>query len=129
MRTVVSRYRIVALLFILCFATVIDVGAGLLLAKPNQSVQLRVLLALLPVPANLILITVIVGTIRKLDEFLRHVHLEAIAVGFLLTGLAVFIYGYLEKAKVVQSLNVGMVWIFMVLFYGIGYVIASKHYR
>ena len=71
----------------------------------------------------------IVRTIRQLDEFLRYVHLEAIAIAFLLTGLAVFVYGYLQKAQAVRPLNVGIVWIFMALFYGIGYVIAARHYR
>jgi hypothetical protein len=29
----------------------------------------------------------------------------------------------------VRPLNVGIVWIFMALFYGIGYVIAARRYR
>jgi hypothetical protein len=76
-----------------------------------------------------VLVGLIVRTIRNLDEFLRHVHLEAIAIAFLLTALAVFVYGYLEKAQAVRALNMGTVWIFMTLFYGIGYVIAARHYR
>jgi len=59
------------------------------------------------------LVAVIVRRIRQLDEFLRHVHLEAVAIPFLLTGLAVSVYGYLQKAHVVRPLNVGTVWIFM----------------
>ena len=47
----------------------------------------------------------------------------------LLAGLAVFVYGFLQKAQAVRPLNVGIVWIFMAVFYGIGYVIAAKHYR
>jgi hypothetical protein len=35
----------------------------------------------------------------------------------------------LQKAQAVRPLNVGIVWIFMALFYGIGYVIAARHYR
>jgi hypothetical protein len=78
---------------------------------------------------NLVLVAAIVRRIRSLDEFLRHVHLEAVAIAFFLTGLAVFIYGYLQKAQAVRSLKFGIVWIFMVLFYGVGYVIAARHYR
>jgi hypothetical protein len=70
-----------------------------------------------------------VRTIRKLDDFLRQVHLEAIAIAFLLTGLAVFVYGYLQRAQAVGPLNVAIVWLFMVLFYGIGYLVAIGHYR
>ena len=96
---------------------------------PRPAACLPVALRPLPVPANLVLVVLIIRTIRKLDEFLRQVHLEAVAIGFLLTGLAVFVYGYLERADAVRPLNVGIVWFFMLLFYGIGYVIAARHYR
>jgi hypothetical protein len=118
-----------ALLFTLLLATMIDVGAGWWLAKPGLGQAARIAIALLPVPANLLLIALIVQTIRKLDEFLRHIHLEAVAIAFLLTGLAVFVYGYLEKAHAVRPLNVGVVWIFMAVFYGVGYVVAARHYQ
>jgi hypothetical protein len=85
--------------------------------------------ALLPIPGNLVLVAAIVRTLRQLDDFLRHVHLEAVAIAFMLTGLAVFIYGYLQEAQVVRPLNVGIVWIFMALSYGIGYAVAVRHYR
>ncbi|MGP0017955.1 MAG: hypothetical protein ACLPHP_05260 [Candidatus Sulfotelmatobacter sp.] len=117
------------LLSVLCVATAIDIGAGWLLGRPGFGSHARIIFALLPIPANLVLIDVIVRRIRQLDEFLRHVHLEAVAIAFLLTGLAVFVYGYLQKAQAVRPLNVGIVWIFMAMFYGIGYVIAVRHYR
>jgi hypothetical protein len=118
-----------ALLSVLCVATAIDIGAGWLLGQPGFGSHARIVFALLPIPANLVLVAVIVRRIRKLDEFLRHVHLEAVAIAFLLTGLAVFVYGYLQKAQAVRPLNVGIVWIFMAIFYCIGYVIAVRHYR
>jgi hypothetical protein len=117
------------LLSVLCVATAIDIGAGWLLGRPGFGSHARIIFALLPIPTNLVLVAVIVRRIRQLDEFLRHVHLEAVAIAFLLTGLAVFVYGYLQKAQAVRPLNVGIVWIFMAVFYGIGYVIAVRHYR
>lgn len=87
------------------------------------------LIALLPIPANLVLLAVIVRRIRRLDEFLRHVHLEAAATAFLLTALAVFIYADLQKAHCVGPLNVVVAWLLMALFYAIGYGIAARHYR
>jgi len=116
-------------LAVLCVATAVDIGAGWLLGQHGFGSHARIIFALLPIPANLVLVGVIVRRIRRLDEFLRHVHLEAVAIAFLLTGLAVFVYGYLQKAQAVRPLNVGIVWIFMALFYGIGYVIAARHYR
>ena len=124
-----SVQRVGTLLVVLCVATAIDIGAGWLLGQPGFGSHTRIIFALLPIPANLVLVAVIVRRIRQLDEFLRHVHLEAVAIAFLLTGLAVFVYGYLQKAQAVRPLNVGIVWIFMALFYGIGYVIAARHYR
>jgi hypothetical protein len=114
---------------VLFFASAIDLGAGWLLGQPGFGSHARILFAVLPIPANLVLVAMIVRRIRQLDEFLRYVHLEAVAIAFLLTGLAVFVYGYLQKAQAVRPLNVGVVWIFMAAFYGIGYVIAARHYR
>jgi ABC-type Mn2+/Zn2+ transport system permease subunit len=117
------------LLSVLCVATAIDIGAGWLLGRPGFGSHARIIFALLPIPANLVSVAMIVRRIRQLDDFLRHVHLEAVAIAFLLTGLAVFVYGYLQKAQAVRPLNVGIVWIFMAVFYGIGYVIAVRYYR
>jgi len=117
------------LLGVLCVAGVIDIGAGWLLGRPGFGLHARIVLALLPIPANLALVVVIVRRIRQLDEFLRHVHLEAIAIAFLLTVLAVSVYEDLQKAHVVGSLKIGIVWIFLAAFYGIGYFIAARHYR
>jgi hypothetical protein len=117
------------LLGVLGVATAIDFGAGWLLGQPGFGSHARITFALMPIPANLVLVAVIVHRIRQLDEFLRHVHLEAVAIAFLLTGLAVFVYGYLQKAQAVPPLNVGIVWIFMAGFYGIGYLVAVRHYR
>ena len=124
-----SRASWAALLFTFCLATIIDVGVGWLLRQPGLAASLRILIAFLPVPANLVLIALLVRKIRSLDEFLRQVHLEAAATALFLTGLAVFIYGYLERAQAVRSLNVGVVWIVMAISYGIGYAIAVRHYR
>jgi hypothetical protein len=121
-----SRYT---LLIVLAVATAIDIGATWLLGLPGFGPYARMGLALLPIPANLVLLAVIVRRIRQLDEFLRHVHLEAAAIAFLLTALAVFIYGDLQKAHCVGPLNFAVAWLLMALFYGIGYVIAARHYR
>lgn len=114
---------------VLGFGTAIDITAGWLLRQPGYGPHARIIFALLPIPLNLVLVALIVRRIRQLDEFLRHVHLEAVAIAFLLTGVAVFIYGYLQQAHVVHPLNFGIVWIFMVVFYGVGYLIAARHYR
>jgi hypothetical protein len=97
--------------------------------QPGYGQQARIAFALLPIPLNLTLVVMLVRRIRRLDEFLRQVHLEAVAISFLLTGVGVFIYAYLQQAGVVHPLNFGIVWIFMVVFYALGYAIAARHYR
>jgi hypothetical protein len=124
-----SRQHLGFLLSVLGVAVVIDLAAGWLLAPPGFGSKACFLFALLPIPANLVLVAVVVRTVRQLDEFLRRVHLEAAAIAFLLTGLAVLVYGYLQKAQSVHQVNVSIAWIFMAFFYGIGYVIAARHYR
>jgi len=67
--------------------------------------------------------------IRRLDDFQKRVHFEAVAFAFLATMLVVFIYGYLEKAQAVAPLHAAFVWIFMTVAYAAGYGIALRHYR
>ena len=111
------------------FAAAVDIGASLMLRHLDLSAAPRIGVALLPVPANVWLLVMIVRSVRRLDEFQKRVHLEAVVIAFLATGLAVFIYGYLQSAQVAGSLNVGLVWGFMGIFYALGYVLAARHYR
>jgi hypothetical protein len=95
--------------------------------KPKKAA--RTLVALLPVPGNVTPIVMILGRIRGLDEFQKRVRFEAVTVAFLSTGVAVFVYGYFQKAHAVGPLNMGLVWAFMILFYAVGHVIAVNHYK
>jgi hypothetical protein len=110
-------------------ASAIDLVASWLLRNPGPGTTGRVAIALMPLPGDIALILLVLGAIRTLDEFQKRVHFEAIAVAFLSTGVAVFVYGYLQQAQVVGSLNAGLVWAFMLIFYAIGYVVAARHYR
>ena len=84
---------------------------------------------MLPVPANVVLLVMIVRSVRRLDEFQRRIHLEAVVIAFLATGLAVFVYGYLQMAHAVGPLGMEMVWGFMCIFYVLGYFLSARHYR
>jgi O-antigen/teichoic acid export membrane protein len=116
-------------LAVLLLASAIDITAFYFLDRINLTQPARIGAALLPLPGNLALLLMVLRRIRRLDEFQKHVQLEAVAVGFLATGVAVFIYGYLQKAHAVGPLNMGLVWIFMVVFYGVGYFAAVSHYK
>jgi hypothetical protein len=110
-------------------ASSIDLIASLLLRTPVPTPAARVAIALMPLPGDIALIFLVLRAIRTLDEFQKRIHFEAVAVAFLSTGVAVFVYGYLQQAQVVGSLNAGLVWAFMLIFYAIGYVVAARHYR
>ncbi len=106
-----------------------DIVSSLLLARMELGQTARVAIALLPIPANVWLIAIILRTLRRLDEFLKRIQFEAVAVAFLTTGLAALTYGQLQKAHVVGPLNVGLIWAFMAVSYALGYAVAARHYR
>jgi len=106
-----------------------DIATSLLLARMELGQTARVAIALLPIPANVWLIAIILRTLRRLDEFLKRIQYEAVAAAFLTTGLAALTYGQLQKAQVVGPLNVGLIWGFMGVSYVLGYAVAARHYR
>jgi hypothetical protein len=106
-----------------------DIITSLLLARMELGQTARVAIALLPIPANVWLIAIILRNLRRLDEFLKRIQFEAVAVAFLTTGLAALTYGQLQKAQIVGPLNVGLIWGFMGVSYALGYAVAARHYR
>ena len=86
-------------------------------------------IALAPLPGNLLLIVLVLRAVRKLDEFQKRLHFEAVVVGFLATGVIVFIYGFLQRAGALSPLNTWFIWLFMAITYVAGYGIAVRHYR
>jgi hypothetical protein len=118
-----------AILITLLLATAIDIGASLALRRTDLGATARTAIALLPLPGNIALIALILRAIRRLDDFQKRIHFEAVTLAFLSTGVAVFVYGYLQKADAVGPLNMGLVWTFMLFFYAIGYFIAVRHYK
>lgn len=124
-----SKDRRRLLLVTLLLSVAIDLGASWALGHIEIGSTARVAVALAPAPAKIAVIALILQAIRRLDEFQKRVHFEAVTVAFLSTGVAVIVYGYLEKAQAVGPLNMGLVWTFMVFFYAIGYFLAKVHYR
>jgi hypothetical protein len=117
------------LIVLALLAACLDILASLILRRTDLGSTARIAIALMPLPGNIALIVVVLRGIRKLDEFQKRIHFEAVTVAFLSTGVAVFVYGYLQKAQAVGPLNMGLVWAFMLIFYALGYVIAASHYK
>jgi hypothetical protein len=110
-------------------ASAIDIGSSWVLNHIELTSTGRLVVALCPLPGNLVLIALVLRAIRKLDEFQQRLHFEAVVVAFLATGVIVFIYGFLEKAGAVSPLNTWFIWLFMAITYAAGYGIAARHYR
>ena len=123
------RDRRTLLFTTLLISLLIDVAASWVLTHVELGRFARIAVALSPVPGKIALITVILLAIRRLDDFQKRVHFEAVTFAFLSTGVGVFVYGYLQKVEAVRPLNVGLVWTFMVIFYAIGFFVARVHYR
>jgi hypothetical protein len=124
-----SYSHFLRLVLVALAATAVDLGARYLLEHVDLAPSTRVAVALSPLPGNIALIVMILQRVRRLDEFQKRVQFEAVVVGFLATGVAVFVYGYLQKAQVAGPLNMGLVWLFMLVFYGVGYLVAVSHYK
>ena len=110
-------------------AAAADIAAALVLSRSDLGTLGRTAAAVLPVPFNITVVLLLVKDIRRLDEFQRRVHFEAVVVAFISTGLSVLLWGYLQKAQIVDAVNVGLVWVPMTVFYCIGYFAAARHYR
>jgi len=119
----VTRFIVVAII-----ASSIDIAAESILTHVHLSAPARIAVACLPIPGNVALIVLVVQGIRKLDEFKKRVHFEAVVIAFLSTGVVAFIYGFLQKADAVGPLNAVLIWAFMVVTYGIGYAVAIRQY-
>ena len=110
-------------------SVLIDVGASWALGNIELGSTARIAVALAPAPAKIIVIALILQAIRRLDDFQKRVHFEAVTVAFLSTGAAVIVYGYLQRAHAAGPLDLGWVWTFMLVFYAIGFFIARGHYK
>jgi len=121
--------RQTVLFLVVLMLTAIDFGAYWALGRFDLGSAGRILVALLPLPADIAAIVFILRRIRKLDEFQKRIQFEAVTVAFLSTGVAAFVFGYLQKANAVGAPNMGLVWGSMLLFYAIGYFIAVQHYK
>jgi hypothetical protein len=125
---VTNRWRLAFIVLLIC-GSAVDLWAGWALRHLDLSASSRVAVALVPLPANVALIAMVLRRIRALDEFQKRVHFEAAVAAFLATGVGVFIYGYLRQADAVAPLDAAWVWAFMCVAYAGGWGLAVRRYR
>ncbi|QEE28151.1 hypothetical protein FTW19_09180 [Terriglobus albidus] len=120
------RVLLVAIVIAACF---LDIWASRLLEETGFSPIQRFWIAMIPLPGEIALIAMVLYIVRFLDEFKRQVGLEAVTFAFLTTGVGVFVYGYVQKAGLVGPFHAAWIWIFMLVTYGLGHLIAMWRYR
>jgi hypothetical protein len=108
------------------------IGARLLLDKDLQlPTWAKVTAALAPVIPTALFLWCIVRAIGELDELHRRVHLEALAVAFPLAILMLMTLGLLQLAinLPAEDWSYRHVWIYLPMFYFLGYALAWRRYR
>jgi hypothetical protein len=89
----------------------------------------RAIIALLPVPAFVALIVLMMRQVSRLDGLMQRVALEAAAFAAMTTGVLALTYGQLEKARVVPHLNPGFLVAALFVTYSIGHLVSIRRYR
>jgi len=109
-------------------AALAGIVSSALIKQNDFAPPVKVLIALLPLPAYAVLIAVIVRGVRAMDEMQRRVHLEAAAICLSATALVTIGYGFLGLAGAPQP-NWAFVACLMSFLYALGYAVAARHYR
>lgn len=111
---------------------VVFFGARLALDKDLQlPAWAKVTAALAPILPTALLLWVVVGAIRGLDELHRRVHLEALAIAFPLAILLLVTLGFLQLAidLPAEDWSYRHVWPLLPVFYLVGLCVAWRHYK
>ena len=94
-----------------------------------QSAPLKVAAALLPAPFFILLLRALRDSLRQLDEMERGIHLETLATAFGGTIIFTFVYGYLQKAGLLELRPWDDVWLVAGPIYALAYVVTKRRYR
>jgi hypothetical protein len=90
----------------------------------------RLIIALIPSIPAILLILFMVRAISQLDELQRKIQIEGLALAFAGTGFITLIYGMLRIAEVgLPPVSALLIYVLMIVLYGIGTVIAGRRYR
>ena len=111
-----------ALLLIACALAVV-------LLDIEKGTPMRYALAALQAITFGYLTVITVGALRRLDELLQRIHLEAIATSFMLTAIVVAGWGFLAKAGLPEADWGTLIWPVMVAFWAGGVAVRRRHYQ
>jgi hypothetical protein len=99
------------------------------LETQEMSKAARVAIALVPPAIYVFNLIYLLRLISNLDEFLRRIHLEALAIAFTGVAVAIMACEYMRKAGLISSLKPDYVLIIMMVLLLVGYFIAWRRYQ
>jgi hypothetical protein len=100
-----------------------------LLERLELSALARLGLAMIPVAAYVFCLVSYLRLIRLADELQRRIHLEALAIAFPSTAVAVLTCEYLRKAGFITQFKPDYVLMMMMALWVFGYLIARRRYQ
>lgn len=125
MQKINFRYVVELTAAILAYAVVLIGSITFLNNNPGHPA--RIAIALTPMLPALLVPIVVVRFLRRLDEMQRRIQIEAMGIGFALTAVITFGYGFLETVGF-PPLGGFVVWPIMSVTWMIGRWIAGRRY-
>jgi hypothetical protein len=110
------------------YTSLLLMSIWLLSTLTGLSTPVRALLALLPVPAAVLIVLVSIDEFLASDELEQRVQLVGLAVAFLGTLLVTFSWGFLEGVGF-ERLTGFVTFAMLVAFYGAGRIAAQRRYQ
>lgn len=105
-------------------------GARVALESMHATGWQRVAVALAPVPLFAAFLWSWVGLIRTMDEMLRRIHLEALAIAFSLSALLLTTLALMQRAAALppEDWSYAHVWVYLPIFYFLSLGFVSARY-
>ncbi|MBN3723362.1 hypothetical protein [Burkholderia sp. Ac-20379] len=113
---------------ILAYVVLLALSVYCLQAGIVESGYARILVALSPMLAGLGICWVVVRNLRNVDELVRRIQLEALAIAFAGTALLTFSYGFLENVGF-PKLSLFVVWPVMGALWIVSSILCARRYR
>jgi uncharacterized protein YacL len=100
-----------------------------LLETRELSLPVRIAVALVPPAVWVFCLIFLLRLISSLDEFIKRVHLEALAIAFTGVAVAIMVCEYMRKAGLISHLKPDHVLVIMMVLLLVGYFVAWRRYQ
>jgi hypothetical protein len=127
-----ERLRKSVKIFYAWLGSVLLAVIGPLVAIPlthSESAALRIASVVIGVGAWIPIILVLVFIIRAGDEFVRRIHLVALALAFAGTLVIVSLMDWLERADFIGRPQLSVVWLLIAILWVIALIGTKRHYE